>query len=237
MSRLVVHVEGQTEETFVREILRPYLCSRGFESVSARLIGNARQRDRRGGIRSWSSARIGIINHLKQDTTSLHTTMIDYYGLPKTGSMAWPGREVADQLPFEQKAAVVEEAIAEDILNEIEDFFPIRFLPFVMMHEFEALLFSDCEKFGRVIGHPELIAKLQEIRDQFSNPEEINDSPNTAPSKRVSALVEGYQKPLFGAIAIIEIGLEPINRECPHFKEWIENLGNWPSRYVSNNQH
>src|SRR5256885_1583241 len=49
MARLLIHVEGETEETFVNEVLAPHLLSFGYESVSARLIGNARQRDRRGG--------------------------------------------------------------------------------------------------------------------------------------------------------------------------------------------
>ena len=75
-----------------------------------------------------------------------------------------------------------------------------RFVPYVMMHEFEALLFSDCEQFGRGIGRPDLAASFQGIRDQFASPEEIDDSPETAPSKRVESLVAGYQKPLLGGL-------------------------------------
>jgi hypothetical protein len=63
-----------------------------------------------------------------------------------------------------------------------------RFVPFVVMHEFEALLFSDCAAFGRGIYRPDLASGFQEIRDQFPTPEEIDDSPVTAPSKRVEAL-------------------------------------------------
>ncbi|MBA7689443.1 hypothetical protein ES703_97950 [subsurface metagenome] len=93
-----------------------------------------------------------------------------------------------------------------------------------MMHEFEALLFSDCEAFGRAIGHPELSANFQSIRNQFPSPEEIDDSPITAPSKRVEELVKGYQKPLLGALAIRDIGLDTIRDECPHFGEWLAHL-------------
>jgi hypothetical protein len=75
------------------------------------------------------------------------------------------------------------------------------------MHEFEGLLFSDCAAFSRGIGRPDLAAGLQEIRDQFATPEEIDDSPVTAPSKRVEGLVPGYEKPLLGVLAILEIGL------------------------------
>ncbi len=230
MARLLIHVEGQTEETFVREILRPHLYLRGFTNVSGRLIGNARQRDRRGGIRSWSSARVDIINHLKEDTSCLETTMVDYYALPQTGDRAWPGREAAGHLPYAQKAATVEDALSEDIYREMGGTFnPERFIPFVMMHEFEALLFSDCESFSRAIGQPELSAKFQSIRNQFPSPEEINDSPITAPSKRVKGLIEGYEKPLLGVLAILEIGLDTIRAECPHFHEWLTHLEAWPS--------
>ena len=74
-----------------------------------------------------------------------------------------------------------------------------------MMHEFEALLFSDCTKFGNLIGKPELIEKFQQIRSQFANPEEIDDTPNQAPSKRIQALVEGYEKPLLGTLAVLAV--------------------------------
>jgi hypothetical protein len=100
MARLHIHVEGETEETFVNEILGPHLYRRGYVKVSARLVGNARQRDRRGGIRAWNAVRIDILNHLRQDIGCLETTMVDYYALPQTGGRAWPGREAAGRLPY-----------------------------------------------------------------------------------------------------------------------------------------
>ena len=93
-----------------------------------------------------------------------------------------------------------------------------------MMHEFEALLFSDCEQFGRGIGRPDLAASFQGIRDQFASPEEIDDSPETAPSRRVELLVAGYQKPLLGILAALEIGLDAMRGECPHFAMWLSRL-------------
>lgn len=225
LDRLLIHVEGQTEETFVNEVLRPHLSTRGFVSVSARLMGNARQHDRRGGIRGWNTVRGEILNHLKEDAGCVATTMVDYYALPQTGIKAWPGRGTAGKLPFVRKAVTVEGALSDDICNSLgTSFNRARFIPYVMMHEFEALLFSDCDAFGRVIGQPGLSPKLREIRDAFSTPEEINDSPNTAPSKRVESLIPGYQKPFFGALVALEIGLDAIRRECPHFREWLERL-------------
>ena len=65
MSRLLLHVEGQTEETFVNDVLAPHLCNRGYDSVRARFLGSARQRDRRGGIRDRKAVRRDFANHLK----------------------------------------------------------------------------------------------------------------------------------------------------------------------------
>ena len=57
MPRILIHVEGETEEAFTNEILAPHLYQRGFSMVSARLMGNARLRSRRGGIKAWSVVR------------------------------------------------------------------------------------------------------------------------------------------------------------------------------------
>ncbi|MFH1984013.1 MAG: DUF4276 family protein [Pseudomonadota bacterium] len=229
MARVLIHVEGETEEAFVNGVLRPHLIRKGYTIVSARIVGNARLRDRRGGIRGWSAVRKDIVNHLREDSGCMATTMVDYYALPQTGTRAWPGREAAGTLPFAQKAITVEHGLAKDIRREMGGgFHPDRFVPFVMMHEFEGLLFSDCERFGAGIGRPDLAAAFQEIRNQFANPEEINDSPITAPSKRVLQLMPRYEKPLFGPLAALEIGLDTIRRECPHFRQWLSQLESWP---------
>ena len=225
MVRLLVHVEGPTEETFINEVLGPHLYERGFEMVAPRLLGNARLRSRRGGIKGWDSARQDILRHLRQDRQRYSTTMVDYYALPQDGTRAWPGRKEAQCLPFARKANTVQDALSADIAEQMgPGFHPNRFIPFVMMHEFEGLLFSDCAKFAAAIARPDLAPKLQRIRDQFRTPEEINDSPITAPSKRVLDLVPNYQKPLMGTFAALEIGLDGIRRECPFFDSWVTTL-------------
>lgn len=229
MTRLLIHVEGETEEAFVNEVLASHLYGCGYTKVSARLVGNARQRDRRGGIRAWSAVRKDILHHLKEDTECLSTTMVDYYALPQTGERAWPGRAEAAQLAFAEKAASVESALLADICSEMgDDFEHRRFVPYVMMHEFEGLLFSDTARFGLGIGRPDLSPPFQAIRNQFSTPEEINDSPQTAPSKRILKLLPSYEKPLMGILAVLEIGLVAIRQECPLFRCWIERLEQWP---------
>ena len=225
MTRLLVHVEGQTEETFVNEAVAPYLYEHGLTRVSARLIGNARQRSRRGGIKPWPAARRDIVAHLRQDQQCVATLMVDYYGMPQAGSGGWPGRSQAADVPFPEKAQTIQDQLQEAIREEMgSGFDDRRFIPYVMMHEFEAMLFSDCERFGEAIGQPELTARFQEIRDQFSTPEEIDDSPDTAPSRRIVRLIPGYQKPLMGNLAALAIGLDAIRSECPNFRCWLERL-------------
>ena len=224
-------MEGETEERFVNEVLAPHLCVRGYSRVGARLMGNARQRYQRGGIRAWATVRKDIVNHLKEDSACVVTTMVDYYGLPDTGSGAWPGRSEAREFEFPNNAKTVENAFATDIREHMgANFNPKRFIPYVMMHEFEGMLFSDCDKFADGIGKPELAPNFQAIRDMFGCPEEIDDSPQTAPSKRIASLVPGYQKPFMGTLASLEVGLAAIRSACPHFQSWLECLEHTPNR-------
>lgn len=212
MTRLLVHAEGQTEESFVSAVLAPHLYEQGFRSVDVLLLG---------GIGSWRAARQDIVDHLKEDPNSFATTMVDYYGMPAS----WPGRKAGSGLAATGKAEAVEAALAQDIARKMGPCFDSRrFVPYVAMHEFEALLFSDCARFGKAIGQPQLTMRFQRIRNAFLTPEEIDDSPETAPSKRVQALVPGYRKPLFGTLAAQEIGLRRMRRECPHFAEWLARL-------------
>ena len=225
MTRLLIHVEGQTEETFVNYVLGPHLSGHGDAVVSARLMGNARRRNMRGGIRSWPTARREIVNRLRGDPGCIASTMVDYYGLPQDGQRAWPGRAAASQLAFPEKASTIEDLLLDDVCRQMgSSFNSHRFVPYVMMHEFEAMLFSDCETFARGIGSPDLAPSFQAIRDGFTSPEEIDDSPDTAPSKRLATLIPGYQKPAQGTLAIQEIGLGTIRAQCPHFREWLKRL-------------
>ncbi len=225
MTRLLVHVEGETEESFVNDVLAPFLYGCGFSKIGVRLIGNARQRTRRGGIRSWDVVQREIIRHLREDRECIASTMVDYYGMPSRGASAWPGRAKASALAFPQRAATVEEALAEDVGSNMgKGFDSRRFIPYVMMHEFEALLFSDCLTFANSIDHANLASSFQAIRDDFPTPEAIDDSPDTAPSKRIIKLTPVYQKRLHGTLAALGIGLPKMRDECPHFADWLLRL-------------
>ena len=161
MLRLLVHVEGQTELSFVNKLLGEYLLAIGYKSVSARLGGNPRKQ--RGGIRPWKSFRRDILRHLKEDHSAITGTMVDYYALPRD----WPGRADAPlKSSTSERAEHVEAALLADIAEQMgKRFDSRRFVPLVMMHEFEALLFSDPDGFAREIGRDDLAAELHLIRE------------------------------------------------------------------------
>jgi Domain of unknown function (DUF4276) len=224
VTRLLIHVEGQTEETFVNEVLRPHLFSLGFSVVGARLLGNSRTRLKRGGIKSWDVVKQDIHRHLADDRQAYATTMVDYYALPNS----WPGRATARLVGHHLRASTIEDAISLDFNNFSE--FGQRFVPHIVMHEFEALLFSDCDGFAAGLCHPGIRDRLQAIRDAFESPEHINDSPITAPSKRILSLMPGYEKTLFGPIAALEIGLAKMRAECPNLDKWLKRIEVLPAR-------
>jgi hypothetical protein len=177
---------------------------------------------KRGGIRPWQGVKRDILRHLREDRSAIAAIMVDYYGLP----LDWPGRaEAPGENSTSGKAKLVESALIEDISEEMGNRFDARrFIPLVMMHEFEALLFSDPDRFANAIGKAGLTEEFRAIRQEFEHPEDINDSPETAPSKRIENLFPGYEKPLYGVIAALEIGLQMMRNECPHFNEWLNHL-------------
>ena len=215
MNRVRVLVEGQTEQAFIRDILRPH-----FDPLQIFL--HAVKFRRHGGIVPYERAKEVILKSLKEDAELICTTMVDFYGMP----VDWPGRKQASRCQIcTEKAEKIETGILEDIAGQLGNSFnPNRLMPYVQMHEFEALLFSSPAKLAQSIGNDELSATFVGIRDQFSIPEEINDHYDTCPSRRIEGVFEGFKKAIDGISAAGRIGLETMRRECPHFNEWITKL-------------
>lgn len=159
---------------------------------------------------------------MRKDSAALHATMVDFYGLPASGQRAWPGRSEAARLTHAGKGQHVQQAMLEDLARRGGD--ARRFVPFVTMHEFEGLLFSDCDAFAQALDEPTLASRLQHIRNQFASPEHINDSPTLAPSKRVLREYPAYQKSTDGVDVAAAVSLERILEECPHFADWLDRL-------------
>ncbi|GAA4498794.1 DUF4276 family protein [Pseudaeromonas paramecii] len=209
MSRVLVFVEGQTEETFVRDLLVPYFSRLGIYLTP---ILAQTSPGHKGGIVSYGKVKHQLTRLCRQDQGAYVTTMMDYYGLPND----FPGLDgrVADA---HEQVMRLELALQQDIGAP-------NFIPNLMLHEFEALLFSAPEKFAEWLDDQALLAPMAAIRGAFATPEHINNSPQTAPSKRILALVPHYKKTVDGPLIAEDIGLDAIRAKCPHFNNWIERL-------------
>lgn len=112
-------------------------------------------------------------------------------------------------------------------LAKITELFPDhnieeRFIPYIEMHEFEALLFSNALILASEIGID--TDKIEDILDEFGEPEEIDDGPDTAPSKRLMSLNKSYRKVAMGKSIAEAIGISTIREKCPHFDQWVTRL-------------
>lgn len=213
MIRLNITAEGHAEEQFVNRLLRPHLLSFGVYAEVRRLRTS---KGHRGGYTNFEKANFDIQQWLKEDSTAWHTTLIDLYGLDSS----FPAYEEAKLLRPYERVARLEKAFGDRISHP-------RFLPYLQLHEFEALLFADpthTENWLK-LDHPTLqTGALTAIRQNYKTPEEINDSPHTAPSKRIMALCPGYQKIADGVLILEELTLPVIRSECPHFSAWLTKL-------------
>ena len=221
MIRLYIICEGQTEEGFVNNLLFHHFISRNIQPIPI-VIG---ERGHKGGNVSFPRLRRNVRNSLRQENACYCTTLFDYYGLPPD----FPGKSESKTKRVLSDIAEAFSASFENSLKaEIGENSMRRFIPYVQMHEFEALLFSDPERMASGFIKPYLHADFERIRNQFPTPEHINDSPNTAPSKRIIRFFPGYelQKPLYGTLAALEIGLPKIRQECPLFDDWLTQLEN-----------
>lgn len=96
----------------------------------------------------------------------------------------------------------------------------------MQLHEFEGLLFNDINIFINQILENDLVS-LDELKQTFvdyANPEMINSGCSTAPSKRLSRIILGYNKVVYGDIIAESIGLDRIRNKSPRFNSWIETL-------------
>lgn len=217
MTRLYVVVEGQTEESFVASVLAPVLWTSDVHPTPI-LLGPPGQK---GGGTSYARVSRDVRLLLKQDQSAYCSTMIDLYGLGK----GFPGTPPPNHLTNLEKVRHIESAFKDDICGQISGFRPdLRFIPYLQLHEYEGLLFSDPQAFANGINQAHLVRQFQEIRDEFHSPEDINDGPTSAPSKRVLAAYPSYRKVIEGTIAAQSVGIQIIRRECQHFREWLETL-------------
>lgn len=194
MVRLGISVEGTTEERFIKTVLVPYLAQKGIYVTPVPINGNV------------------SVDRVKHELRNLAysfeyiSTFYDFYGFK--GKVEG---ETKTTLESRIKGAIKEE------LRE-------KLIPYIQMYEFEGLLFSSPETIALVLQDESLSAWATDILVAFNhNPEKVNDSPETAPSKRLEKSTN-YRKTTHGPNIAKQIGLAKMRDMCSGFDHWLTKL-------------
>ena len=101
--------------------------------------------------------------------------MFDYYAMPENTP------EIGSHDPdIYERIDKIEAAVNRDI-GQANCMFHF------MLHEFEGILFL-IQNLLNLLRKPMLVNKIREIRESYPTPEHINNSPETAPSKRLEKI-------------------------------------------------
>jgi len=216
MTRLLMLVEGQSEEIFVKQTLAPYLAERGVYVQSPIVLWTKRISSGggyRGGVSNWHQIRRSLAP-LTFDSDAWVTTLLDFYGLPDDV----PGYQVArgPGNPRDNVAALQEQLVAE--INRP------RFIPFLALHEFEAWVFCAPEVVAAHFDCESLAANVQQAVAHAGEPELINHGETTHPKARLKAMATGYKETSDGPMLMDKIGIPAIRAACPHFAAWLDRL-------------
>lgn len=215
--RVLILVEGQTEERFVKDVLAPAFWARDLYFFPTILV-TKRVKDGpnfSGGITRFVRFENDLRRLLHSTGDVLVTTMLDFYRLPPD----FPGMSTKPSNGSSlQRVTHVEEAIATRLQN------PENFVPFLALHEFEAWLFTSPTELPLVMTDPVKAKSFAAIRDAVQTPEEINERPEYAPSRQILRLFPAYRKTVHGPTTLARIGLRRIRAECPHFHNWVNQI-------------
>lgn len=221
MRDVLVLCEGQTEREFCRQVLASHIAGAGV-AVAGTLVGKPGRK--RGGVSAWQRYRRELLRLAAERPDRHVAVLVDYYAMPDD----WPGRRTSAGQPCAARGTAVENALVADLATAL----PGRFHPCVQLHEFEALLFVDpartaasLSRFCEPLLSRNLHARLEEIRSAAGETvEHINDSPETAPSKRLRAAVAGYDKVAWGVDIARQIGLDDLRAGCPWLDRFLTRL-------------
>lgn len=217
--RLLITAEGQTEQKFVKEVLAEHLAQLSiYANTRCVLTSKDRKahREYRGGLLNYDKAKNDIITWIKEDNNPecYYTTMFDLYALPND----FPGfTDAANKRDPYKRVAALESGFYADINNP-------KFIPYIQLHEFEALILSNPQQLEwEYLEHDKPIENLiSMVRDK--NPELINDGATTAPSKRILKEIPEYDKVTAGVSVVGKIGINQLRQTCRHFNEWLTKL-------------
>jgi len=213
---VIAIVEGRTEQTFIERVLAPYLAKKNI-FMRATQISKPGQK---GGDVKFIRAERDIGKFLKQRADTYVTQFFDYYGLKE-----WPNLSAITTQNHIEIAKILNDGAVEQIKINYKNFdAERRFIPYMAMHEFETLLFSDETILADSlnVSSEYVIAIVEECGE----PEKINNSRETAPSKRLDNLIKGgkFKKLVNGIIIAEQIGIDKMRTRCPLFNEWLNKI-------------
>ncbi|MCL1825814.1 MAG: DUF4276 family protein [Betaproteobacteria bacterium] len=216
MTRLLMLVEGQSEEIFVKRTLVPHLAQHGVYVQPPIVLWTKRLSSGggfRGGVSSWHQIRKNLLP-LMRDGDAWVSTLLDFYGLPED----FPG--LPDALGAgspQEKAVALQDRLAAELNHQ-------RFIPFLALHEFEAWMFSSPDAVAAHFGKAHLADRLRNAVQQAGAPELINHGTDTHPKARLHSLVGGYKETSDGPTLLEKIGIATVRGACPHFNGWLQQL-------------
>ncbi|MCA9242645.1 MAG: DUF4276 family protein [Phycisphaerales bacterium] len=221
MKRLNLTVEGQTEQAFATSVLGPHLERFGVFVGKPRLTGlHARRKGRipTGGLLNTFRHSLGDIRRWMREDRSddvRFSVMVDLYSLPRD----FPGYDEAMSLsdPHDQAAR-----LGESLSKELQD---PRFIPYVQVHEFEALVLADVSCLaGWFEDADKRIQDLASECSAFATPEHINHGRDSHPKARIKRYFSDYDENVDGPALVGQVGVSAIRQRCPHFSEWLTKL-------------
>ena len=220
MKRVCIVCEGQTEETFVRDVLAP-----AFYHLDLNLIPEMVETSpgHKGGALKYDRVKRHLRNTLRQSSAPVVTTLFDLYRLDSD----FPSFAASQAQPdLSRRVNVLKQALHADVVAEA-GCQPERFIPYIQPYEFEALLFSDVPTLTRIEpGWQSATAALAAARAVAESPEHINDRPETKPAAHLERELNNpsYRKRRHGPIAAQKIGLAKIEAECAFFAAWLAQI-------------
>ena len=196
MVRVGISVEGPTEERFIKAVLAPYLMTKDIY-ITPISIGGAVSVDK---VKSELQKMANSFDYV--------TTLYDFYGF---------SRKVENE---------TKESLEKRIEDVVHQAVKMKLIPYIQMYEFESVLFSCPQAMANGLNEPEAQPWCQGILDEFKgNPEAINNSVETAPSKRLEGHT-GYRKTTHGPNIAKEMGIDKIREKCVGFNDWLIKLEN-----------
>jgi len=216
MTRLLILVEGQSEEVFVKRTLTPWLADYGV-FVQPPIILWTKRYPAGGGYRGGASSWLQIQKNLRpltQDSDAWLTTLIDFYGLPD--DVPGYAHALGPGNPHDKVVALQEQVQAA--VNHP------RFIPFFALHEFEAWAFCAPDVVAEHFAMPELVSQVELAARSAGGAELINHGVATHPKARLKQMAMQYKETSDGPTLLAKIGLPAIRAACPHFASWLNRL-------------